>query len=413
VRKLVIVVVTSLVAIAGAQTAQTAQAYSGTPNPAFADDGVLGLGKAEFGLVTARPDGVIVATTQKTTRDGLITTLTAVDAAGAAVTSFSGDGVASPHLPARFSLTAVVADANNRLLLLGGSKRQMLVRIDSDGTLDRNFGDDGVRLFGTRRDIAGGAVVDSQGRLVIVMTRLVPRRTNFRLDGVVTRLLPGGRVDESFGKSGVKVLDFVAADWFSLVDVDSQDRPVIVGGKTSGGPVRIVRLTDVGRFDSGFSGDGTTTVGYGPVAQPFATAVRADTSITVGGVLAEDGTMVAFRLDDAGVLDDSYGSGGKATIGVTKRQQVAATAIDDDGEVLGGGLHFTGRTTSSALVAGLLPDGSADLSIGAEGKALLPVSSGQVYAGPGVAANGSFYVLVSTDLSDARKVQYRFALVQL
>jgi hypothetical protein len=412
VRKVALFLTTVVISLA---TASTALAYSGTPNPAFAGDGVLGLGKAELGLVTARPDGVIVATTQKNTRDGLATTLTAVDATGGAVTSFSGDGIANPRLPASFSLTAVVADANNRLILLGGARRPMLARIDSDGTLDRDFGDSGVRLLGTRNDIAGGAVVDSQGRIVVVMTRLVPHRKNFALDGVVTRLLPGGRVDESFGRNGVRTLDYVAADWFSLVDVDAQDRPVVVGGKMSGGPVRVVRLTDAGRFDVSFSDDGTTTVGFGPVSQPFATAVSADSDITVGGVLVEDGTMVAFRLGDSGALDASYGAAGKATVGVTKRQQVAATSIDDAGEVLGAGMHFTSRSTSSALVAGLLPDGTPDTSIGVDGKAVLSglSGSGQVYAGPGVASDGSFYVLIAKDLSDNRKVLYGYSLVQL
>jgi uncharacterized delta-60 repeat protein len=300
--------------------------------------------------------------------------------------------------------------------VLAYAKAPQVFRLTADGRVDTTFGVNGKRVIPQADPYPGDLTVDSAGRIVASLTKRVAG-SGIRTDAVVTRLLPGGRFDSTFGNEGVRTLDFSRADFFTAVDVDAQDRPVLASGSfLQAGPVRVVRLTeDRGRLDTSFTGDGIATKRYPDTAEPLVTTVSADVGVTVGGVLFTDAGLPAFALrwTEDGSPDTSFSTDGEVTFATGAKQGMAATAVDQAGAVVAAGYVNTGRETSDPLVGGVLADGSPDLGFGPSGRAVLPVGKGLAEAGPGVIVDGQFVVLVRSQVVGAKRVTTSYQLVRL
>lgn len=413
--KRILVAVTAMAVVAG--TATAGSAYSGVLDSTFSGDGVVALGRADNALLAARSDGVVISLTQRFSRaDGTVVTLRATDGDGAPDMSFSGDGVATPNLGNSNEVNAIAVDAQNRILLLAYARSPQIIRLTADGRVDTSFGVSGKRVLPWAETYPGALTIDSAGRIVVVLTKTAEGR-GFRTDAVVARVLPGGRLDKAFGTDGRRTLDLSRSDFFITVDTDALDRPVIASGAfLRSGPVRVARLTEAkGRLDSSFGGDGVASVKFPDGLEPVVTALSAETSVTVGGVVFGGEGLPAFalRLTDAGAADPSFGGDGSVTFLTGAKQAMAATAVDEFGAVLAAGYSSTGRRTSAPLVAGVLPDGSTDTGFGPNGRAVLPVGQGRAEAGPGVIVDGQFVVLVRSQVDGAKGTRSSYQLVRL
>src|SRR6185369_16427454 len=101
----------------------------------------------------------------------------------------------------------------------------LLARFDADGTLDPTFGDAGL-VVGPAGAFARALVRQSDGKLVVVGN--VPGQSYpVRL----VRYLPDGTVDGDFGIDGVSDATHGLVHGAAL---DAQDRVVAAGGITSG-----------------------------------------------------------------------------------------------------------------------------------------------------------------------------------
>ena len=143
-----------------------------------------------------------------------------------------------------------------------------------------------------------------------------------------------------------------------------------------------------GALDPTFGGGGWSSAGFPSSAAGI--AVQPDGKIVVAGPTASHDFGVA-RITPAGVYDDSFGSGGQASVhfalGVGNAR---ALALQPDGKIVVAGEYVDNETHSSHLaVARLNPDGSLDTTFGASGKAL-PDFRGWPYS-------GAFAVAVEAD----------------
>lgn len=408
------IVGTALAVVAAA--ASVSSAYTGAVDATFNGDGTVNLGRAGNALLAARSDGSILTVTHRSTRDGVTTTVRATTSDGTPDTSFSGDGAATPRIGAG-KLAAVAVDTSDRLLVLTNSRRTVLTRLTSAGRVDRSFAVDGRRLIEDRQSFPTALTIDSRGRAVVLLTTdLEPRQ--FTSDALVVRVLPGGRLDHTFGRSGVRRIDLGRNDYSGAIDVDNRDRTVVAGASLDSEQIRVFRLTaGIGRLDRSFSGDGVARVRFGLGIFCISTTVQAtDAGVTVGGFCSDDGSdpAIAARFTHSGALDPSFGGDGRAALDVGGGDGLAAVAIDDAGAVLAGGFSRTSRSTSDALVGGLLPDGSPDTGFGPRGRATLSIGQGRSEAWPGIVVDGQLVVLVGSDVPNGKgKSITTFHLVRL
>ncbi len=413
VRRVIVIAVTFVVALG---TAIPGAAYSGALDPIFSGDGVVNLGRADRARVVARADGVLLTATQRSTRDGVATTVRATLPNGTPDLTFSGDGVATPRLGAG-RLADVAVDSADRLYLLAGAGRTVLTRLTWDGRIDRDYGGEGRRLIEDRKSYPTALTIDSRGRAVVLLTTVLAPRKNTS-DALVVRVLPGGRLDDTFGRSGVRRVDIGNNDYSEAIDTDIEDRPVVAGASFGSSRVPVFRLTEgSGRLDRSFSGDGVARVGFVRAGDGISTVVEASgPGVTVGGFLfAHDDSFPAFaaRFTQVGALDADFGGDGRVLLDVGSRQGLTATAVDASGAVLAAGSDSTGRTTSDALVGGLHADGSVDTGFGPAGRSVLAVGQGRVETGPGLVVDGQFVVLVRSEVQGAKRSRTSYQLVRL
>lgn len=411
------VIVSAATVLAIAATATVGWAYSGDLDPTFSGDGATNLGRADNAFLAARSDGVVITLAQRFGRAGTVCTFRATAADGSPELTFSGDGVATPNLGNTREVSGIAVDAQDRILLLAYARYPQIIRLTDEGRVDTTFGVDGKRVLPWAETYPGALTIDSAGRIVTVLTKNAKGR-GLRTDAVVARVLPGGRLDQAFGNDGRRTLDLSKADFFTEIDTDALDRPVIASGAfLLSGPVRVARLTEAkGRLDPAFSGDGLATVRFADGLEPVVTTLAATPSITVGGVVYGGEGLPAFalRLTDAGAPDSAFGGDGSVSLPIGPKQGMAATAIDEFGAVVAAGYDTTGRNTSAPLVGGVLADGSTDTGFGPNGRAVLPVGEGLAQAGPGIIVDGKFVVLVRSEVDNGRKPPIRsYQLVRL
>ena len=126
----------------------------------------------------------------------------------------------------------------------------------------------------------------------------------------------------------------------------------------------IVRINTDGTLDSTFGSDGIVTIDFpGSSSLPEGILIHPDGKVSVNG--NENGKGTVVRLNPDGTLDNSFGSGGIVTIGLSG-QYIYKGVINPDGSTV-----YVGRRVGSsvgALLVKLNPDGSLDPTFGTDGK---------------------------------------------
>lgn len=282
-------------------------AHASTPDPNFGADGSFPLesvSKFSVADIASSADG-------STALVWASDTITMLDSAGELDSSFGEDGETYP-IPRRISFLgkntmSAVAFRGERLLVAGSlARRAIIVRLNSDGTIDKSFGDRGVVLSRGPRTQFEDMVIDRRGRIVVAGFR-GPRSS------VVSRYLPNGKVDRGFGKQGKVVLPITdRTDLPSIGGLQVTPDGGIVAIEATKSKVRVLRFSRSGSIRR----KATIVVRGGQPTYPTS-AVSSSGAIT-GGFVALDprrhsgnsGEVVTFRLTAAGKLDRRYGNGG-------------------------------------------------------------------------------------------------------
>jgi uncharacterized delta-60 repeat protein len=206
----------------------------------------------------------------------------------------------------------------------------VVIRYNSDGSLDSGFGDDGVVniLPASNMDwVMGRAAIAPDGNVIFAgnTSNLVTQTGHAILreigdDGSITSL--------TFGNTGDDTLKAVKD-----VKIDSEGRIVML--LTSSAGMHLARFAADGTPDSSFGTDGWVTQNYG--LQPYPTLrVAADDSILVAGEEVSAGDFaIAHYLSD-GSVDAAFGTNGvvNTAFGTGRDESIAALAFSDDGKIV-------------------------------------------------------------------------------
>jgi uncharacterized delta-60 repeat protein len=207
----------------------------------------------------------------------------------------------------------------------------LVARFTASGVLDTSFSGDGWATLGsTAFDEFTDVAVDSSNRPVV---------TGYTsLDGaglVVARLTASGSLDGTFGAGYVIPALPVAGEGLAI-DIDQSERIVVGGRVGTDTDILVLRLSSTGSLDSTFGGgDGHLIEDFsGYVYDAIADLAVADDGSIVAVGLAGDGGLVA-RFTDVGTFDTTFsGDGFDITDVTTSSESLQALSLDDAGRVV-------------------------------------------------------------------------------
>jgi uncharacterized delta-60 repeat protein len=260
------------------------------------------------------------------------------------------------------------------LLVIGALLASAASALAAPGNYDRSFGDGGVvavkHFDAGFRELSSHIAVGPEGDTYLL--RCVGGCGN---SVVVTRYLPDGKVDTSYGIGGTTpALGGIEGNTNeAAIAVDSEGRAVVASVLRQG--LVLARLNPDGSADRGFSGGGVESrIECG--CQGLHVAVDSSGRIVVDGrstftdygegpyALRSTSTLFFLRYLADGRPDPSFGENGKTIVTLEGIFTPQASLIQSDGGiVIAGGKRLQGVTTAFALR--VEPNGSFQRTYGA------------------------------------------------
>ena len=300
---------------------------------------------------------------------------------GSPDTTFDGDGKVVTDVGNNSTdLVNSVVLFDNKIIVTGYSNAGvtggfMLVRYNSNGTLDESFDTDGKVVnddggYGLTRSV----VVDSIGKIIVAGWFWDGTSSNF----AVWRYDAVGSLDTSFGSAGKVTTDMGAnSDESPAYSVVLQSDGKIVFGGHSGGNgswnFAVVRYNVDGTLDTSFDSDGkvTTDIGVSTEDLIYSLDLQSDGKIVVAGYSYSGGQsdFALVRYNTNGSLDTTFDIDGKIVtdIGAAIADNARSVAVQSDGKIVVAGFSNIGATSDFVLVRYNV-NGSLDTTFDSDGK---------------------------------------------
>jgi uncharacterized delta-60 repeat protein len=233
---------------------------------------------------------------------------------GTLQTSFANGGkLIYPATPGWENANDIILQSDGKLLIGGYTLNDFfIIRINSDGSLDETWGEDGMvvtDVTGTQERI-NRLGLQADGKVIAAGYS----GTN-NDDIPIVRYNTDGEIDHTFGNDGFVNIDFSgSADDMEDMIIQPDGSILIIGSTTGTGNTNglVVRLTPEGEFDQSFNSNGYTMVDLGD-AEVFNGATRLpDGDIICVGRTGYDYGL--FKLTDEGKSDSSFGENGFLSI---------------------------------------------------------------------------------------------------
>jgi len=278
--------------------------------------------------------------------------------------------------------SGVALQPDGKIVVVGDSyydkSREVLVlRCNSDGSLDNTFGKGGVVTYNRsqtkeNKDLSFGVMLQSDARIVVVGST----HNGKNYEPMILRYNSDGSLDSSFGKGGVVTYKGLsdANGWGRAVAIQPDGRIVMVGVSytTKKCDVVTVRYNADGSLDKGFGEGGVALSTCPPGGRDWgrSIAIQRDGKIIVAGNtrLRENTNILLLRYNANGKPDTSFGMGGVASYQsmVKKGNWGQAVALLTGGKILIVGNSLSGPK-KEAYIARCNSDGTMDRSFGKEG----------------------------------------------
>ncbi len=268
---------------------------------------------------------------------------------------------------------AVTTQADGKVLVTGrrdNSDDDLVVgRYHADGMLDLSFGNRGLAEWdGGDDDLGRAIVVQPDGRIVVVGTA----NNGADDDLIVVRFNTDGSLDGSFGIGGVVIVNGGSLDMGYAVALQPDGRIVAAGRSFLAGSndFLLIRLNSDGTPDNSFNGvgvvrwdnGGNTESALGLALQPDGRIVAVGYSNNLG-----DSDVAVVRFGADGTLDNSFGTNGVLLWGGADEDRAEGVALQPDGRILVTGVVEEGIGNWDLLAMRLNVDGTLDGSFDGDG----------------------------------------------
>lgn len=245
------------------------------------------------------------------------------------------------------------------------------VALGGSGGLDPTFGTGGATILERHVSTWPTPAAPDPGEKLVAVTS--PSNGTV----VVSRFLPNGAPDTTFGDDGQAVIKTEGAIAGSGVAVQADGKVVVVGFSNfgvSGESATVWRLTASGELDPTFgeSTTGTTQIDTGTLNAAEAVAIEPDEKIVVTGTIYTSPgpkKVGVWRLKANGSLDTEFGSDGTVEISDGHEDTANAIALAPEGKIVVAGSTTDAITPTDAVAWRLTAAGALDTTFDTDGQA--------------------------------------------
>lgn len=297
--------------------------------------------KSQINAVTLQSDGkiVVVGGSAQNGPKGDTFDVARFNSDGSFDSTFNGSGEISLTIGFDSTANAVIVQPDDKIVVAGSTTLTgatsnhdfVLVRYNTDGSLDTSFGSVGrvTTDFNNGNDEIYDALVQPDGKIVAAGYS-TGSLSNTRFTTLV-RYNSDGSLDPTFGNNGKTVQSNLPNSYAREVALQTSGKIIVVGG---GNPP--LRYNTDGMLDTAFQSAGSSFTYLSVVAQP-------DGKVIIGGEISDNSAsnLAVARYNSDGSLDASFGSGGKVVTtfpsGTYFRASGAITVVlAPDGKIIAG-----------------------------------------------------------------------------
>jgi uncharacterized delta-60 repeat protein len=339
--------------------------------------------------VALQSDGKIIAA-GAASPDGLRLMVARYTTSGQLDTTFDGDGMRITSLGGELGSVALQADGR-----IVASSTSRVIRLNSNGSSDNGFGSSGVftpPAFSGGSDLITGIGIRSDGKIVLGGSQRYFSGTYSQ--GVLLRLNSNGTLDSTYGTSGKKLFNIyqpTSVDSFQLLS----DGRILVGGETYQDLPYLARFTSASNapFETSFGIGGKAVVNLTTRAGVFTSAkIQSDGKIVALGYSqniatgSQDVYLARFNTD--GTVDTAFGTNGAVLIdNLLGPDRGLDLALAPSGKIVilanvsTDAIHTQDPSTSAYLIARFNSNGTPDSTFGTNGRVIredIPNDQGQL-----------------------------------
>lgn len=281
---------------------------------------------------------------------------------GSLDTSFGIGGKVKTNIENRSEGQSIAIQANGKILLGGYSHWFInLVRYNSNGSLDTNFGTGGkviTDIEGYYSEKCKSLAIKSNGK--ILLGGYGQENGNDKSYFILAQYNDDGTLDSTFGIGG-KVIGRVGKANSMMIQSDGK---ILLGGSYNFN-FALVRYHANGTLDSTFGTGGEIITPVGSSSEGNALSIQSDGKIVLGGYA--DACFALVRYNNDGTLDNTFGIGGKV---IGSPGKANTLTIQSDGKILIGG-----ASNSTIALVRYNVNGTLDSTFGVGGKVITVVDS--------------------------------------
>ena len=337
--------------------------------------------------------------------------------------TFGEDGIVKSY----FNETMVLAGINGlafqndgKIIVSGYSTSSTdfdlaVMRFQVDGQVDSTFGINGRVLtpIGFTQDYAYDMLVQNDNKIVLAGAT----HESLIIDGILVRYLPDGQLDDSFGNGGIVITDFSGgADDFRTLAIQTNGK-IVAGGysnntATGMSEFAVAKFNQDGSMDTSFDEDGkwTSSEQLGIVKS---ISILNENKILIAG---DDGagSLASFaRLNSDGTYDVNFGSDGKLKtnyVGSSADYPSKILVQEDEKFISIGVSYYNSHFEMSAQRFN--GDGSVDESFGSDGSFFIDLNGQNASWGNAAAMNNNGSIFIAGNTLNNRRVNV-FSLLKL
>ncbi|GAB1404686.1 hypothetical protein MASR1M74_18650 [Lentimicrobium sp.] len=242
------------------------------------------------------------------------------------------------------------------------------VQAQNAGSFDPTFGDNGVVLtpIGNDFSMSYDMALQADGKILLGGEA---RIGTYKF--ALTRYNVDGSLDMDFGYQGIVNTSLGESDFGSAVVVQDDGRIILAGRSFNGSSyqARVLRYTSIGEMDPTFGANGVAALNM--MNNVEQAVIQEDGKIVVGGY--SDDNFALARLNSNGTLDTSFGDGGYVITvmeddgGQACQSYVKGIDIQTDGKIVAAGFMYSYYTYYDVVVARYTADGQLDAGFALNG----------------------------------------------
>lgn len=317
----------------------------------------------------------------------LISLTVANSQSGALDTSFGTDGIVTTVISGTYNYTTgTLVQPDGKIILVGyagepSTYKVAVARYNTDGSLDTSFGTAGTQIIpiGAAKSFAMDVALQMDGKIILAARTWDDVTGDF----AVVRLNDNGTLDTNFGTNGITIVNN-GSDVAETVAIQNDGKIILAG--FSDDTYSAARFNTDGTLDTSFGTNGWASTQF-DTSLSFVRdiAIQDDGKILMGGfniTMANRFEMSAARFNEDGTLDTSFGTDGKVWFNIGAGNDFAeSVAIQDDGKILIGGHKWISdlEQRHDLAVVRLNSDGTFDNSYGSSGVATARLVDGSNY----------------------------------